>query len=543
MKRLLRGSVVLAVAVGFLSCSGDPTSGFREPEGITANPTIVFINVGETKPVLVSLDDDQGNQLGDDIEIAAVGPGITVTADTAFLHTNTGEPIKNQRRFQVTGTAIANSSFTLAAGGKTREIPVRVTPGTLSFGISNATPAWGDTITITAPVGALFTDTSEVTFAGGPPGDVVSISADRTQLVVVPGPNTSGAVTVSHTTVTYNPALDFTVTSVETVTSPVLTEVAGAFSSSTPPLGTPITLTLPAGIRVIPESAVAGFTIQGNNQLLRPANITVSADSGTITFIPAPNSDSTAIIPGIVPAPLPQFPQTLITTTKVTTTRFDSVATTFSDRAPDILEVVTVTAPAGFHFAPNATFTFPGGLGALVQSVAAGGASASIIPLPNSNGHPLVGNVIVDAAPQFLLALPSQDTLVVPPITPLAGTDAAATAPTITIPGPGGTTTINDAGPYAGPSECCFGGPTRLYKFVLSGSTTLTFNLDWFEGQDLGVYITTDPTLPAATINAADGASHPEILTLTLAAGTYYAAIPNFSTTNPNIFQLKVSRP
>ena len=50
----------------------------------------------------------------------------------------------------------------------------------------------GDTITLTAPAGVLFTDTSEVTFAGGPAGDIVSLSPDRTVLTVVPGPNTAG---------------------------------------------------------------------------------------------------------------------------------------------------------------------------------------------------------------------------------------------------------------------------------------------------------------------------------------------------------------
>ena len=87
MKRLLRGSVVLAVAVGFLSCSGDPTSGFREPSGIVAAPTAVFVNVGDTKPVVASLQDDQGSQIAADFVISAVGSGLTVVQDTAFQHT------------------------------------------------------------------------------------------------------------------------------------------------------------------------------------------------------------------------------------------------------------------------------------------------------------------------------------------------------------------------------------------------------------------------------------------------------------------------
>ena len=159
MKRLLRGSVVLAVAVGFVSCSGDPTSDLREPAGILATPSTVFIDVGETKPVTASLVDDQGNQIAADYEITDVGPGITVVQDTAYLHTTApGVKIDNQVLFQVTGGGIANSSFTLNAGGLSRVIPVRVTPATVEIAISNPTPAWGESITLTAPAGILFTD-------------------------------------------------------------------------------------------------------------------------------------------------------------------------------------------------------------------------------------------------------------------------------------------------------------------------------------------------------------------------------------------------
>ena len=243
MKRLLRGSVVLAVAVGFLSCSGDPTDGFRQPEGIVAAPTSVFVNVGETKPVIVSLQDDQGNQIASAFVISDVGSGVTVVQDTTFQHTTApGVSIPNQVRFQVTGTAIANSSFTLTAEGKTLVVPVRVTPSTVDIGISNPAPTLGDTITLTAPAGSLFTDSSVVTFAGGPPGDIVGLSPDRTQLIVVPGPNTAGAVTIAHTTVSFDETLDFTVVSTGTVTSPTLTEIntdsagAGSFSTNTPAL-------------------------------------------------------------------------------------------------------------------------------------------------------------------------------------------------------------------------------------------------------------------------------------------------------------------
>ena len=547
MKRLLRGSVVLAVAVGFLSCSGDPTSGFREPVGIVASPTVVFINVGDTKPVIAALQDDQGNQIAADFDVT-FGSGINVVPDPTFLNTTAGVHIQNQVRFQVTALAIANSSLTLTAGGKTLVVPVRVTPAAIDIAISNPTPAWGDTITLTAPAGVLFTAGSEVTFAGGPAGDIVSLSPDRTILTVVPGPNTAGVVTITHTTVSYDETLDFTVTSNGTVTSPALTEVAGAFSTQTPTQGQVVTLTLPAGIKVIPESllAVGGFVLEG---AMNPATVTLSVDSSVITFVPAPNSDSILTLRGVVPSPLPQFPQILSTTLKVTTPSIDSLGVVFSNTTPAVLEAITATAPAGFTFAPDVGFTW-GGIAAIINSVAAGGGSANITPIPGASGHASVSNVIVTAAPQFRLTLPATVEVTVPPVTPLEGTESPATAPEITVPGVGGSVTVNDAGSfdYAAP---IFGGAfgnfdSRLYKIVVTGTITLTTTVDWPTNQDLGIYwFAADGIAEPAFGNPADccgfGAS-PETATSTVPAGTYLLAVVNFGVGNPPVFQLILSR-
>ena len=573
MKRLLRGSVVLAVAAGFLSCSGDPTSDLRNPAGIVATPTTVFVDVGETKPVLASLRDDQGNQIQADFTITDIGPGITVVEDTAHLHTNAGVSIANSDLFQVTATSVANSSFTLNAGGQSLVVPVRATPATIEIGISNPAPNWGDTITLTAPAGVLFTDTSEVTFAGGPPGDIVSLSPDRTVLTVVPGPNTAGVVTVSNTTVSYNESLNFTVTSNGTVTSPPLIDLTGAvLSNPTPALGEVVTLTLPAGIKVLPVDVLpdetpgvladSGIVIEG---AMNPADVSVSTDSSVITFVPAPNSDSVITIRGIVPSVLPQFPQILSTTLELTSPAIDSLAVGFSDVAPDILENVTVTAPAGFTFSKDSLFvvtaegtdTIPrivaftwGGLPAILQSIAADGKSAVITPLPGSNGHASVSNVIVDAAPQFRLTLPATVAIAVPPVTPLEGTGAPATAPEITLPGVGASVTVTDAGSFDYSSPI-FGGafgnfPARLYKIVVPAPLSLTVEVDWPTAQDLGVYYFAGDgvTEPAEGVPADAGGAgaHPESSTSALLPGTYLLAVVNFGAGNPPVFQLTLSR-
>jgi hypothetical protein len=550
MKRLFGGLVILAVAIGLPSCSGDPTGDLREPVGIVATPSVLFIDVGDTEPVVVSLTDDQGNQVATTYELADIGSGITVVQDTTFQHTNSpGVTIDRSVRFQVTGTGIANSSFTVNAGGKSVVVPVNVTPDVVDIVVSNPAPAWGDIITLTAPAGLLFTAESEVTFAGGPPAQIVSLSADRTVLTVIPGPNTVGAVTVSHATVAFDESLDFTVTSIATVTSPELTAVDGSFSNQAPALGETVILTLPAGIKVIPESVAvdSGLVLEG---AVNPVDVVVAPDSGSISFVPAPNSDSVLSIRGVIPAVLPQFPQLLQTTLKVTTPSIDSIAVTFSNPNPAVLEEIIATAPAGFSFGigPTDSTAFSwGGLPAVIGSLAAG--SANITPLPGSAGHASISNVIVNAAPQFRLTLPATVPVTVPPVVPLEGTEDPTTAPEITLPGPGGSITINDAGTYDYTAPLIGGAfptPARLYKIVVPAPLSLTVEVDWPTGQDLGVYyLAADGVGEPAEGFPADCCGpgvHPETSTSSLLAGTYLLAVVNFGVGDPPVFSLTLSR-
>jgi hypothetical protein len=561
MKRLFRGSVVLAAAVGFLSCSGDPTGDFRQPEGIVATPTTVFINVGETKPVIASLQDDQGNQIAATYEITDVGAGITVVQDTAFQHTTApGVHIDNSVRFQVTASSIANSSFTINAGGKSLVVPVRVTPATVDIGISNPTPALGDTITLTMPAGALFTDTSEVTFAGGPPGDVVSISTDRTQMIVVPGPNVIGPVTISHTTVSFNTALDFTITSNGTVTTPPLIDLTGAvLSNLLPALGETVTLTLPPTIKVLPVAALpptsigapdtigvladSGLIIEGATN---PHNVAVSTDSSVITFLPAPNSDSIITVHGVVHQRLPQFPLILSTTIEVVTPVVDSLPASLSSTAPAVnVPVVLTSTNAQFTFVDPAVVAVGGDSSAFVLSQTA--STITFLPAPASTGNVGVGAVDVVG---FGLPLPSTaPTLTTSSTVPsLAGTGAPGTAPPLTVPAIDATTGLYDSGTFDYQAPI-FGGafgtfPSRLYRLVVPTGRDITVTLNWNTGEDLGVYwFATDGTTEPPELGPADAGgagAHPESVTNTFAAGTYLLAVVNFGPATPPWIGIKL---
>jgi hypothetical protein len=255
----------------------------------------------------------------------------------------------------------------------------------------------------------------------------------------------------------------------------------------------------------------------------------------------------------VAPSCLPQFPQILSTTQKVTTPRIDSIAVVFSSTTPAILQAITATAPAGFSFGNTATdsvgFSW-GGLPAIINSIAANGSSANITPLPGSNGHASVSNVIVTAAPQFRLTLPATVEVTVPAVVPLAGTEDPTTAPEITLPGAGGSITVNDAGTfdYSAP---IFGGafgnfPARLYKIVVPSTMALTTTVNWPTNQDLGIYwFAADGVAEPAFGNPADNGgagAHPETSTSTAPAGTYLLAVVNFGAGNPPVFQLTISR-
>ena len=534
MKRLLRGSVVLAVAVGFLSCSGDPTSDFREPSGIVAKPTIVFVDVGETKPVIASLQDDQGNQIASDFEISAVGSGLTVVQDTAFQHTTAGSAIPNQVQFQVTGTAIANSSFTLNAGGESLVVPVRVVPSTVALGISNLNPAWGDTLTITAPAGGLFTDESEVTFAGAGLGDIVSLSPDRTQLVVVPGPNALGAVTITHTTVAFDESLDFTIVSSDIVTSPALTAVEGVFSNQTPALGETVTLTMPAGVKVIPDSVIAegGFVLEG---AIAPRNLVVAADSGSLSFVPPPNSDSVLTIHGVIPALLPQFPQILSTTGKVTTPVVASFAGTPTSATPAGGAEVTLTMTTpGFTFDPGATATI-GGAPAFTSGVTA--TTISFIPAPGAAGQLAVDGVVVAGFP-ILLPADGVTMTVGATVAARPGSDATTTGPIINAPAAeGGSTLIYDAGTFPG----SIFAPTadQAYRLVVTAAGDYTVTAGWNNTADVDVAVCGASDCSDADFFAAT-AANPETGTLTLTPGTYFLVLDLFEGDAPGWVSIQV---
>jgi hypothetical protein len=544
MERLTRCLVWLGVFAFAGACSGDPTDSSRTPTDIVADPEVVFVTQGDSQAVDLTIVDEQGALLPAEFTISTPpSAAATVTQDPTFLQVIAGNPIGTTARYFVKGNELGSTSFVVSGSGLDQTVRVEVVPGALAATFSTITPAFTDTVTITAPAGTSFSPTSTIAIPPVPGGQgattliITDRAADGSSFRFIVSPNRSGTATVTGVKVAANPALTFTLQTTETITSPVIASVAGTFSNSTPPQGTAITYTLPAGIKIRTDSAATRVLVQGN--LVAPANVTIAADSGSLTFVAPPSSDSVLTLTGIVAAQRPEYPMTLSSTTKVTTPVIANVPATFSNAAPALAQPVTMTAPAGFTFtsvavapAPNTAVLF-GTRNAIIQSRTA--TTITFVPLPGSTGIATVTGVIPDAAPMFSLTLPTVQTITVPELVPLRFTDDPARAPTLAVPAPGGSITIFEAGAYHGPGDCCFGGPTR----------TLTGTIDWFEGQDLGLYWTDNTGLLA--VGNVDGDSqgadgHPETSTVTLDAGTYFLAVANFSASDPNLFSITLDR-
>jgi hypothetical protein len=528
----LKGRSVLLGALAVVACSGDPTDNNSTPTEIQADPDVVFVTQGDSQPVIVKVLDEDGQVLQADFTATDVGSGITVRLDPTYQEVTTGNPIKRGSRFFVSGVTLTHTSFKVTALGLTKTIDVTSVPGTLDAAITDSLPALGDTVTITAPTGTFFTDTTGITFNGAAP---VIVSQDATTITFIPLPNTDGPALVSHVGVESNSAVVFDLTTPFNIKTDSIVDIGTAISDPTPALGQAITLTLPAGLKLLPESLVT-LNIAGTSVL--PRNRTLSADSSVITFTPPPNSDSVVVVNGIVPSRLavccgtvPGYPLLLSTTAKVTTPVIDSVPSNVSNATPAGGEEVTLTrTDPNFTFLPE-TQVLVGADTATTTAVAGDGSSVTFIPGVGMAGALTVAGVDVAG---FALSLPSTagEVTAGTTVAPIAGTGSPATAPTIEIPGAGITRGFIDNGTSVGYAACGdVGLPCQVYKFTLASDAVFDVVATWSNTSDVGIYFfeSDGATLTGNTdcdSNGNDGA--PEVCTQELPAGTYYLAMVPF---------------
>jgi len=544
MNRLTSGTVLTIALLGMAACSGDPTGDLRNgPEKLVASPSQLFLDVGRSATVEVGAVDAQGNQIEAAYVATNVGSNLSVKRDSTFLPVFVNDsqlepPAEAPRfRFIVTANAFGATSFTVDGAGKSIEIPVQVVPSTdFAATFSTTTPALGETIVLTAAPGTHFTDSSLVIIGDtlNPPR-TLAVAPDGSTISFLLPPNVNSPVSVTNVIADAAPTLVFTPATIDLIQSPVYDSVSVGFSPATPAIGQTVTATITdnplikfdttaASVAAVP---VLTFTGQFTGPAAGPAAVALAADSSSLTFQAPPNANGPAsvvsfVFPGGYVFPFP-------TKTGIATTPHlsDTADITLSTATPAVLQPVTVTLPSTLKFGAVAAgdSVIFGGQAAIVNSVAVGGASIDIIPLPGSVGQPTLVGVFPTGFPQFSLSVPGDESITVPPLTPLAGTEDPATAPEIAVPG-----TLTDAGSF-GATNCgqVSGFPCQVYKITLAAGATLHFTLSGPGPADLGLYfLNSDLTDNDNLCDNEGNNSPPEDCNLTFAAGTYYMMVISF---------------
>lgn len=535
MNRVTRGTVVLAAMLATLSCKGDPTSSLRNGvDHLIAVPSAIYVGNSTTKTVLVTAYDAQGNALATNFSVASVGPNITVTPDDSFnlVYNTSGQlvPPKNWTRAQfIVGVSVFDtSSFVITAGGKSVTIPVRTAAASLTGPVSNLSPNNGDTVTITAPANLNFdAAASLVIFASD-----TAVVTDRTTSTIsfVPPPGASGPATVTKVGLDYEPtAGTFSVpTSSDFHVAPIPDLIA---APTTALVGDTITVTIPAPFK---WSANSHVIIPGASAIVVTG---ISPDSGTVKFRIGPNADTTISIDSTVVSGVPGLGRfELVTAGKLSSPLVPTFPVTFSKSTPALGDTVVITAAAGFKFLPTASFTI-GGFTPVIVSRAADSSAITFIPYPTGGiAAPVVlSNVVFANAPTLPLTMTSSASIKAAAETPFAGATAVATAPQLNIPATGQITTYVDVGPTAAAAECGnIGFHCRFYKLVLAAPRTFNLSLRWGNTADIGGYFIDAAGNDlfgdfACDAKGSGAGGQPEACTETLAAGTYYLALADFT--------------
>lgn len=220
-----------------------------------------------------------------------------------------------------------------------------------------------------------------------------------------------------------------------------------------------------------------------------------------------------------------------------------SFAATFSSAAPAQNQQVTITAPAGFTFGSNAGVVIGADTG-VVASIAADGTSLTFTPRPGFLATKNVA-IVSDARSALFssvpLTLPTLDSISMPAIGPVAGTDSPGSAPTITAPPVGQTAAFFDLPDFAT-------APDRFYKLVVTEAGDYTITTDWTVGSDVDMFLCINDATCAAPNFAAATGNKPESATFTLPVGTTYIGVEDFgpfdtppgATANGGIISIKV---
>lgn len=226
----------------------------------------------------------------------------------------------------------------------------------------------------------------------------------------------------------------------QSITVPVRvtpTELAATFSTTTPGLGEPVTVTAPPGLLFTANTEVT-FAAADDGIVTD-----VAVDGSTITFIPIPGTVGAPTFSDVALAYEPSITYTLASTTEITAEAPPAeIPAVFSDATPAAGDEVTVSA-AGWHFLPT-TAVVIGGLTVANVDVAPDGSSLTFVPRPGSTGLASFVGIEIEGVAGLPLSLPSTTVVTVGTSVAAAipGTGSSGTAPTFDLPATVGLSTV-----------------------------------------------------------------------------------------------------
>jgi hypothetical protein len=591
MKHMAYGKAALLGVFVLAGCYSYASEAINNADYNTlqASPNFVVIKLGDSDRVIARLINGNNNGAVTSYSVSAVGAGIRVDSSCTVPDLDQAHQVaancngyyrpifdaskdtlvptgdKTAQQFFVLGLALGQYTFTLTPTsvntGVSRTVTVVVTPTGLGPALSKTTAVAGDTVTITAPTGTVFSQTSAVTFQTGSV-NIVGRSADSTTITFQVSSAITGPATVTLVGTAANPAIPpITLLTSNTLTTPAL--VGPTLSVTSPPLGSLVVLTAAPNTAFSPNSAITISTGP------TPPITARAADSSTITFIVGPGDSGAITVTNVAVRNAPALPVlSVVSTNSMTLVPPVTVApTVISNVTPGIGQSITVQLGASLRFI-NTSHILIGGVEAGVTSISADSSTATIVPFAPSSGALTYTNIALSFLTSVPLAVPANQSITV------GATYTGPTDPTTTVPATAPTITLVGAHPLVvgdgAPLVPCtagllgtFGGGSmcKYYKITIAAGK-LTANIHWGDAapdDDLGLFLSsTDGTTCKATLSDDQGATSgltgdatlafncAENAAFTPVAGTYLLTVAQFGytgTPSPPWQLFRISQP
>jgi len=332
----------------------------------------------------------------------------------------------------------------------------------------------------------------------------------------------------------------------DVIVAPPTTLVGAVLSVQNPALGDVVTITAPTG----------GYSFTAASNIIIPSTtpgehapyalVGISPDGSQINFIPGPNASGIVTVDGVKANFAPDLPAIEVqTTTALTTPVLTNVAVNYDNTAPNINDLVTVTA-AGYKFLPSVGIDFDGAEQTVVSIAADSSTFTFRAAQAGASGTATIRNLALSFLTTVPLTFPTTATnevTVGATQTNLTGASDIATAQPLAVPAKGHTSVLNDGGAFSGSGDCTGspgGANCRVYRLDVAADQTVGVAANWNDLADLGIYFADADgnDLTAAGSFPCDqhgngATSHPEACSIDLPAGTNYMFVTTFAAFYP----------